>query len=86
MRGLRLLLLCLAGREACGWVVFAGGDASSMPDLTNVTTAMESAYRFSARRPFLKWALAPEQRLCHRDGRRTDRRSTRCLVTCCSSP
>ena len=30
------------------------------PDLMNVTTAMKSAYRFSHKRPFMRWALAPD--------------------------
>ena len=33
---------------------------SARPDLTNVTTAMRSAYRFPYRRPFLRWALSPD--------------------------
>ena len=53
-----LLLLLTACTSADAWTVFA--DTREPPDLTNVTTAMASAYRWSMRRPFMKWALSPD--------------------------
>lgn len=60
MRGLRILACAVAvllPQAAEAWTVWAG---TSPPDLFNVSTAMASAYRFSHRRPFLRWALAPD--------------------------
>ena len=53
------LLLLLRVDGSAGWTVFAGG-ATASPDLTNVTTAMRSSYRFPYKRPLLKWAMAPD--------------------------
>ena len=53
-----LLLILSFGGRVHGWSVFA--DTRTPANLMNVTTAMESAYRFSHKRPFLKWALAPD--------------------------
>ena len=55
------VVLALVPPCAHGWVVFAGGETAT-PDLTNVTTAMMSTYRFSFRpgQPIIKWALSPD--------------------------
>ena len=58
---LRLVVLAaaLAGRAAA-WTVWAGPTSSGRPDLTNATTAMRSAYRFSHKRPLLRYAISPD--------------------------
>jgi hypothetical protein len=44
---------------ANGWSVYAGG-ASGQVDYQNITTALATTYRWTYRRPFLRWALTPD--------------------------
>ena len=59
-RALRACVLACALATGHAWTVFAGTGENAKPDLFNVTTAMASTYRFSHRRPLLRWALAPD--------------------------
>lgn len=40
--------------------VYAGGPTASSPDFTNASSAMESSFRWTYKRPLIRWALAPD--------------------------
>ena len=55
-------VLLLAATPCAAWSIYAGGSSSQFSsfDFTNVTTGMESSFRWTYRRPLIRWAIAPD--------------------------
>ena len=59
MLSVTLTLVLLSAPDCYGWAVYAGGSTAS-PDFNNVSSAMQSSFRWSMRRPLIRWAMTPD--------------------------
>ena len=59
MRHAVLFVVVFVVREIDAFGVYAGGREST-PDYANASAAMHLSYRWTNRRPLLRWALAPD--------------------------